>query len=102
MGFSFPHPPIHLAFSPSAQTGAEIVSFAAAAAFLIFAVLEFRKLRVGAVLAAAGAGEDQGGRHGMVRARHAGDHRVEPRPVHTVVPGGRPRVRNVADQAVGT
>ena len=45
MGFSFPHPPTHLTFSPSAQTGAEIVCFAAAGAFLVFAMLEFRKLR---------------------------------------------------------
>lgn len=45
MGFSFPHPPIHLTFSSSAQTGAEIVCFAAAASFLIFAMLEFRKVR---------------------------------------------------------
>jgi hypothetical protein len=51
MGFNFPHPPSHLTFSPSAQTGAEIVCFAALAAFLVFGLVELRRLRSPLMLA---------------------------------------------------
>jgi hypothetical protein len=45
MGFNFPNPPDHMVYPQTAQTVAEIVGAAVVLGFIVYAVLEWRRLR---------------------------------------------------------